>query len=489
MASSSTFDSSISSTSTSSIPSVSVSVDVCSDKFSGRAEGEVSTRNLQFPMLLLTPSISNEINGGLKGQCLPLNYSLESPNTPKIEDLESSLAWTDSDNDYLIIHWVDCSDSSPDTVKSCRGIIRRQDEIVCRTFNYTPEFIGMSEKALSALSAVWDKSKIIYPAFEGTSVRLWYDQEKWHLSTFRKLDAYHSRWGCKTSYGDLFMKGLVNEMKDRSSEDTEEQTSPDECFQSYCSTLRKDRIYTFLIHSVLDNRIVTKVNDSIPRLSFTGEFDNNPKSHTRFALLAKNTSHINWPILNIPLFFDSPEDALKFVENSDPMLCQGLMVHYGVESSTFGSIKLTSKQYQALAELRGNEPSVIFRYLQLRCEMNSPGESEAGSVASRKQRFESFRNLYPERWPEFDECETILKNAINTIYQGYIKRYLKHEYIHLPQELWHVARNLHDAYLQNPQLNKISLELVQRHVNQLPAVRQNFIIRRSKASCTPSKPS
>lgn len=429
------------------------------------------------------------------------SYHPESPNTPKLEDLESSLVVTDTNGEYSIVHWVDCTDESPDTVKSCRGIIRRGDEIVCRTFNYTPEFIGTSDAALSALAAVWDNLKIVYPAFEGTSVRLWHDQGEWHLSTFRKVDAYCSRWGCKTSYGDLFMRGLVEIMKKSGSEMVKNETRKqewtnileavkiageedfyDQCFQFYCSALRKDRIYTFLIHSVLESRIVSKATDNIPRLSFTGEFDNHPKSHARFALLDENTSHIGWPEISQvdPQFPNFPEDALTFVMNSDPAVCQGLMIHYRVGTSSFGSIKLTSSQYQALADLRGNEPSVVFRYLQLRSEMNSPGESESGSVADRKQRFEAFRNLYPERKSEFDECENMLARAINTIYQGYVKRYLKREYAHLPQELWYVARNLHDAYLQNPQLNKISLELVRNHVNKLPAVRQNFIIRQAK---------
>lgn len=429
------------------------------------------------------------------------SYHPESPNTPKLEDLESSLAVTDANGEYSIVHWVDCSDSSPETVKSCRGIIRRGDEIVCKTFNYTPEFIGMSKEALEALTAVWNKPKIIYPAFEGTSVRLWHDQERWHLSTFRKLDAYCSRWGCRTSYGDLFMRGLVEILKKSGSEMTKNEEKKREWnslveatnvagkaedlyfqwFQFYCSTLRKDRIYTFLIHSVLENRIAAKVDSDIPRLSFTGEFDNHPRSHARFALLEENTSHIEWPgSLDTSKFLPKPKSALGFVEDCDPGVCQGLIIHHGVGTSSFGSIKLTSKHYQALADLRGNEPSVVFRYLHLRSEMISIGESESGSAVTREQLFESFRNLYPERWQEFDECEKLLNEAINTIYQGYVKRYLKREFVHLPQELWYVARNLHDAYLQNPQLNKISLDLVSRHVNQLPAVRQNFIIKQAK---------
>jgi len=420
------------------------------------------------------------------------SYNPETPSTPKLEDLGSSLMVTDTDEDYSVIHWVDCSDLSSDTVKSCRGVIRRGDETVCKTFNYTPEFIGASDDALGALKAVWKLRKIVYPAFEGTNVRLWHDQGKWHLSTFRKLDAFNSRWGSKTSYGDLFMRGLFASVKH---EDLlpqwnslmeeiiagREKDAHSKWFEIYCSALRKDRIYTFLVHSILENRIVTEAANNIPQISFTGEFDNDSEYSERFALLSENTSHISWPSFPEHLDLSTPEDVMKFVENCNPRTRQGLMVHYGVDGVRFGSIKLTSKKYQDLADLRGNEPSVVFRYLQLRSELMSMGlESATASVLANRQKFDSFQSLYPERQWEFDDCEKLIADAVRTIYDGYVRRYLKHEYVNLPQELWFIMRNLHDEYLQNPELNKISVKLVQNHINKLPAVRLNFIIRQAK---------
>lgn len=442
---------------------------------------------MAFSSFSTCPSVTVDVSplseGKSKEEISTRSYRLESPQTPKVDELASSLTVTDQDDDYLIVHWTECSDSSPDLIKSCRGVIHKGDEIVCKTFNYTPEFIGASDDALAALTAIWDQPKIIYPAFEGTNVRLWFDNGKWHLSTFRKLDASRSRWGSATSYGELFTQGLVEIMKAGFTKmrichmASVENLSEQEWLDIYYASLCVDRIYTFLIHSIATNRIVSKITSNIPRISFTGEF-----SRDSFILLRENTSHIDWPSsLFTKLFFMHPaniEDHLKFVENADPDDCQGLMIHYGVGSSSFGSIKITSKRYQGLAELRGNEPSVVCRYLQLRNDMMVL--DDAKNATDKKQKFESFKGLYSERQQEFNEYEQIISDAARVIYDGYVRRYINKEYVNLPQELWFIMRDLHDAYLQNPEKNKISMKLVQNHMNHLPSVRMNFIVRQAK---------
>ena len=418
------------------------------------------------------------------------NFSPASVISPSTEEPVPVIVQTDSDGPYTVEHYTECSEASPIEVKRTRGVIRRAGEIVCRTFNWTPEYMGKSDAALAALTAVWPLPKIIYPSCEGTNVRLWFDEGQWRFSTFKKCDATRSRWGCRTSHGELFVaalawtveKGNFNQvigdydLYERWRGLREEliqliQTGkpgidPQRWFQFYCSLLRQDRIYTFSVLSTKENRVVAQAADGdADRLAFTGEFDNTPGSPTRFVLLAENTSRLDWPGLG-SMSIDSPEDAFTLVQGMRPDLYQGLMIHYGVGTPDFGSIKITSAQYQTLADVRGNEPSVRFRYLQLR--------------ATKPELLTSFRLLYPERADEFNDYEAVLQEVAQEIYDGYIARYLKREFIQMPQEQWYVAKDIHEAYLQDPVSCRISPELVDLFLCRLSAVRLNYIIRQHK---------
>jgi hypothetical protein len=89
----------------------------------------------------------------------------------------------------------------------------------------------------------------------------------------------------------------------------------------------------------------------------------------------------------------------------------------------------------------------------------------------------SLCNLYPSYVKDFKEYEEILRIITGEIYAGYIARFIRHEFVKLPQEMWFIAKDLHDAYIVDPIANKISHELVVNHINSLSAVRQNYLIR------------
>ena len=47
-------------------------------------------------------------------------------------------------------------------------------------------------------------------SYEGAIIRVFYFKDKWFYSTHRKLDAFKSRWSSKETFGDTFLKSIMN---------------------------------------------------------------------------------------------------------------------------------------------------------------------------------------------------------------------------------------------------------------------------------------
>ena len=364
---------------------------------------------------------------------------------------------TDSDGDYKIYHYIVCDDKSENVIKNSRGIIRSKDEIVCKTFNFTPEFIGINEPNIEAVDSILSVAKnfSVYMAEEGTLIRLWFHNNSWHISTHKKLDANRSRWGSKESHGDMFIKSLLwyikNNLQDKIKLEDESHV-----LDVYLSTLKQDRVYTFIVRTTIQNRIVCTRNFD-PMIYFAGEFG--LVGEDKFVLLNDNTSNIERPV---KLTFENCTALFHIADNISPKRAQGVMIYYDEGLPSFGTIKLTSSAYQSLSDIRGNFPSVKFRYLQLR---NDP------------ESVQKLYKLYPEYYNSFNEYETIIHGICDKIYEGYKSRYINHEFTVLPQELWYVTKDIHDDYIKDSIKNRISISLVHQHVNALSAVRLNYIIR------------
>ena len=66
----------------------------------------------------------------------------------------SSIKITDSYLSYTIKHYTSCSSASDLILKNTRGVIYHNDDIVCKTFNFTPEFIGDKEGFLAHMDGI-----------------------------------------------------------------------------------------------------------------------------------------------------------------------------------------------------------------------------------------------------------------------------------------------------------------------------------------------
>ena len=365
---------------------------------------------------------------------------------------------TDSDGDLECFHYTECYDSSCIDLKNTRGVIRRGVDTLCKTFNYTPELFSNDDEGIREVLNSLPSKKVFYKAEEGTILRVWYDfsVEKWRLSSHRKINAFRSRWGCGVSHGEFFKDCILWHIKNgklthKFDEYNKNGVDPLELFYS---TLNKERIYTFLLRSNIMNRVVCNA-PSTPAVYFVGEFD-----RTDFKLLSCNSSGFDRPE---QLFFGCVDDLLFYVKNIDCKESQGVVVYYGEDSLEHGLVKITNSDYQVLSSVRGNCTSVKFRYLQLR---NNP------------ELVKKFIDLYPEHKLDFINYESIIYNIASNIYSKYVSRYIKHNYTVMPQEQWFIARSLHELYLSDNSKYKININLVINYINDLPAIRVNYLIRK-----------
>lgn len=386
-----------------------------------------------------------------------LSYSISDMTIDLIRSLEPQVRMVDSDDSIQLFCYSNCSDDDPDYIKACRGVVFENDELILKPFSYTPEFtINDKEVLVSKLSEKLDQCRI-FDSHEGVLIRCFYAQNKWYISTHRRLDAYKSKWASRISFGEAFEEALRNE--DRYSEEfrtyMDSFVSPtdktDECVESildtFMNTLDKANQYMFLVEHSRENRIVCESTEP-PRVFHVGTFSNDK-------LILESNIGLRTPK---ETNFTSLEELMDYVENIDEQKLQGVIVFTPTDQ-----IKIMNSRYMYWFSLRGNEPSVKFRYLQLRMDM---------------ERIEDFKLLYPEYVRVFDSYEDILYEIMSQIKNAYIKRYIKKEYVTMPPEEFSVMRDIHNWHIQDRANNHICANKVIDILNQQAPSKLNKMIRR-----------
>lgn len=262
--------------------------------------------------------------------------------------------------------------AADEMTQECRGIVFDEDgQLVSRAFGYTPVYVaGRSVSEEGGVPAEIDEminqgSSKFYRAHEGTLLRIFYHSDRWYLTTHRKLNAFKSYWGTRKSFGDLFVEGL-RELG---------LTLPD-----FLDSLDKERQYVFLIHATKENRIVDVPSDSVQRLTHIGTFFSNGE-------MAPMESTLKVPTQTEISGLNSYDDVDQYVLDNQ--------VNVVIFLPNQKQIKLCHPDYLYKFNLRGNESSVMFRYLQLR----NSGQKD------------DFVALYPEYAQKIAQYEEILQSA------------------------------------------------------------------------------
>jgi len=385
-------------------------------------------------------------------------------NRKNIESLNKVIRLVDSDETTGIdlFCYVHCDPTDSDIRKQCRGVVFKDDELVMKGFPYTIEYTKkMNSKDINNnIVPIFDKCSF-YDSYEGALIRMFYYKDKWYLSTNRKLDAYRSKWASKESFGSYFFKALVNAVDSnnelREAIGLKEGEKPshygsenphNKYIEGFQNILDKNKQYMFLLLNSNENRIVCE-SPTKPTMFHVGTFVNSELRMDEYI-------HLPYPQ---ELKFSNIDELYNYVNNVDIKKLQGVIV-FAPNNIQY---KIFNEQYDELYKVRGNEPSIKFRYLQVR--MN-------------KEYNDILHKLYPEYTIAFEEYENHIYDIANDILNAYKDRFIKKTYVTVPVEEFQVIRECHKWHLLDRIHNKISLSKVIDILNLQPPTNINRMIRK-----------
>lgn len=375
---------------------------------------------------------------------------------------------TDSETGVNLYCYTNCNRTSSPTVKMSRGIVFTKDgkEVVGRAFPYMDETLNMPRGLLEDPNTFFENNTC-FVSFEGTIIRCFKkptiirkdggeentvtSSSSWYISTHKKLSADKSKWSSQYSFGHFFKEALDD--IDMSAEQLFERLE----------AKNKDlglSTYVFLLMPTANNRIVSNPPlPGEPKLYFLGAINNGS------GIIDFN---INLEGIRSPPRVNTVEEFENIIKEDNWRVNQGVISFSKTNFHTV--VKTVIPTYNRKAILRNNEPSVRFRYLQLRSNED-------------KQR--EYRDLYPEFVDEFDQYEEYIVQAAENIYKSYIDRFIHKNNIILPKHEFIVMRDCHGWHLSDRKNNKISLEKVLDTLNQQSPNVINRIIRELRF---PTKP-
>ena len=337
-------------------------------------------------------------------------------------------------------------DSKEETI---RGFIYQDNRLVCKTFPYSDELtIENSEEIKSRLSeGEWK----FFPSYEGTILRIVNDGDNQLICTHKKLDAFNSRWGSEQSFGDLFKTSIT------------ECSKEENAFEKFLGTLKDDKHHTFLLCSNLDSRIVANRDNEV---FYVGSFD--ATTHKYLGVLESVSNSISTfcksiKSLDINLTQDKDnvfEQISDYVENKvEPFSQQGLVAIRQDDLSVF---KVLNSVYKNLSELRGNNPSLPTRYLEL--------------LLKRKDLVLDFCTVFSNKHHEFGYISELLDDTTGYLLNVILTRYLKKRFMHVSPVLHSFVKQYENQEdLSNLTFHMVYEKLSEKDTNYVWNLMQSYL--------------
>lgn len=365
-----------------------------------------------------------------------------------------------------------------EVIQHCRGTVFHGGKNLVQTFPHTREYRTEDREQIENIFPdCAPKDLAVFVSHEGTLLRVFHHNGKWFFMTHRKFDAWKSKWASRQSFGAQLCDAIVAEY-DRNEEFRKRCGDPDKVPEStvfstykdldvdkrvlqYLDTLSKDWCHCFLVRSTADNRIVcqapTKSNgDPDPTAYHVGSFR---KETAEFSMTPNDESTgIPWPET---LKFDTWEEVYDYVSDTSPDSTQGAIIYRSLTDPNH--VKILGTRYATLFAVRGNEPSIKYRYLQLRMD---PG------------KVDELYKLYPRYQGDFEKYENILFLIAKQIHQAYVNRFIKKQYVTLDTEPYQVMKTCHDWHLTDRKKHRINMRQVQQVLNEQKPTDLNKMVRK-----------
>jgi len=369
---------------------------------------------------------------------------------------ESKIRLVDSDEEtgLDLFCYNRCSNEEDDFIKQSRGLVFHGETLVMKAFSYTDEYSHTDVDTLINLMTPFDQWSF-YSAYEGALLRLFYFSGRWFLSTHRKLNAFRSKWASRESFGTLFKRALEHEAEvNQDFANRLANSTGENVLDKFQSTLNKNMQYMFLLRNNAENRIVCSPPETKddPLVLHVGTFIDGQVSMTENVGLCYPYRHS----------FQTLSELLNHIETDvDPKVVQGV-VCFGPNNR---QLKILHSEYLEMFRVRGNEPSVKFRYLQVRMD---------------KKMTDMLYKLYPELAPVFDHYEKILYEIACGIHKAYVRRYINKTYVNVPHLEYQVMNECHTWYLSDRKTNRVNLDRVIRILNKQTPTHLNHMIHNFK---------
>lgn len=322
-------------------------------------------------------------------------------------DTDENIRHCDHINGLDMYCYNSCNNKDSLAVKFARGVVYKGQEMVASSLPYTVQFNCNDRDGIHKfLEGINPKNIKAFPSYEGTLIRMFNVDDIWYVSTHRRFDAFTCTWGpSKKSFGTIFIDALKN---------TEMYEKVDDPLKRLEENLNKDSVYLFLVLSTIENRLVSNPNP--PLVYFVGNIKENCKLHYDGV---KGITSIK------ELEFKDIDHLIDIAKESDYRTSQGVILYL----PNMVQVKIFSSDYLYRFNLRNNEPSINYRYLQL---------------AETPERQQEFRELYPEHCASFDEYEKYIDIICKNLFELYKKRYIQGQYIKTePQKHW-VLKKCHE---------------------------------------------
>jgi hypothetical protein len=359
-----------------------------------------------------------------------------------VTNLYPDVKQVDSDDAVTLFSYNECKVSTSKIVQLHRGTVFEGEKLVCRALPFAPEYTINDKENVSI-----NLQHKMFLMNEGATLRLFFANNRWYLSTHRKLDAFKSKWGSSCTFGELFLQALEHQI----SLEGEKRS----LFNRFTDTLNTNYQYYFLLQNNKNNRIVITAPEN-PRLFHMGTF-------VSFETFDTDTIDIGLPKCTLcNVNFENQEQVFSYVENEiDPFQYQGILI---LNPQDCSQIKIMNSKYAYYASLRGNSPNILYRYIEIRTNSTQK---------------EDFFMLYPEYADRFATIEAELRTVANLIHKAYINRFVKKLFSPVPQEEYRVIKECHDWHLQNQDCNKVCYHTVLQSLNrQTPGLLFRIIRRR-----------
>lgn len=371
-------------------------------------------------------------------------------------NLSKTIKKADTDGDVTLYCYTTATRDSPDYIKSARGLVYDGNDLVYTSFAFSDEYVvgEDDEQVWNRLEQFDPDECMIFDSYEGFLIRVFYLQDRWYISTHRRLNAYKSHWSSRVSCGKIFENAIehsyenLQEFRERI-ETVSTGNDESTILERYLETLDKDYCYAFLTRNTDENRIVCDAPiDSEQKVYFVGRFE-------------KNDRNVR---LDVDVGVPKPPKVLKRAELMDYAMNVDIHKQQGVivflpDGSQF---KILHPDYRYLYDVRGNESSIKFRYLQVRMD---------------NEKREALISLYPSAHEIIDKYENTIYCIAKHLKNLYIQRYIHRELSTLPPQEFKIVNLCHKWHREDREKHRISIEKVIDILNEQTPTFLNRMIR------------